>query len=310
MQTEPRQNLISRAATRIDATLWSRGLRRWRPPGLLTAERRDAKEGKPSRARDPFDYPTVRDAFQHPITIEDRLYNYVYYPGETDALAIHFSAFFGAWGERRLDKPQFSGYFHRLRMFWPLREYSFLFLCDTFGAEDNGCYYKGEWGDFFVERAMDEIIAKVVGETGADARRVVTLGSSMGGTAALRFALRHGFGGVVAVCPHIDLDLSAIHQNRLPHVAAILGTEDVTAPAHYPVTREVRRLAKEVRLPRLAVQSMLDDEGVHQEQVVPLVELWLARGGAVSADYHEAGGHTSDYATAGYFEHAMRWCLE
>ena len=81
---------------------------------------------------------------------------------ETEAAAHHNaghdsnrSAFFGEWGERREHRAQYSGYFHRMRMFWPLAEHSFLFLCDTFGADDNGTYYKGEDGDFFVERATE-----------------------------------------------------------------------------------------------------------------------------------------------------------
>ena len=305
------QKLISRALDRIDATLWSRGLRRWRPPGLLSEATPPTPLLDLDRRADPFGYDNVRGAYQHPVTIEGRLYNYVLYPGAGDTLAIHFSAFFGASGERRPDRAQFSGYFHRLRMFWPLAQHSFLFLCDTFGAEENGCYYKGENGDFFVERAMDTIIESALERTSVRPEQVVTLGSSMGGTAALRFALRHGYRGAVAVCPHIDLDLSAVFQNRVPHVTAILGTDDVANSAHFPVTREIRELAASVPvLPRLAIQSMLDDHGVHDEQVIPLVEGWLRRGGSVLEEYHETGGHTSDYATAEYFARSIDWCLE
>jgi len=142
------------------------------------------------------------------------------------------------------------------------------------------------------------------------ADRVVMLGSSMGATAAVRFALARQAAGAVAVSPHFDLDLCARHQGRERHVAAILGQDDVEDPRHFPVTREVRELAGSAPTgPRLAIQSMADDVGVHAEQVLPLVRTWEQRGGAVKLDERATGGHTSDQATADWFEHQIRWCL-
>ncbi len=262
------------------------------------------------RATGAFERETVLEAFGHKIVIDGRTYPYVLLPGRGSTMCIHYSAFFGEWGDRRQYRAQFQGWFHRLRMFWPLAEHHFLFLCDTFGADANGTYYKGENGDFFVERAMDLIERKVGDQLGVDAAHTVTLGSSMGATAALRFALRHGYAGAVAVSPHVDLDISALRQNRLRHVARIVGRDDVNAPDLRPVMREVAELAGSVpALPSLVVQSMQDDHGVHDEQVLPLVSTWEARGGRVLTDYHVAGGHTSDYATAEFFERAISWCL-
>lgn len=296
------------ALNRLDDYLWTWGVRRYKPPTLVRGAGRAGRAH--DRRNEPFDYRRASTAFQHPLEIEGRLYNYVFYPGETDTLCIHFSAFFEESGERRRYRDQFRGYFHRMRMFWPLTAYSFLFLVDTFGAEGNGSYYKGEDGDFFVERATDSIIGMVAEAEGFAPDRTVTIGSSMGATGALRFGLRRGFRGIVAVCPHVDLDVSALYQNRLPHVAAILGSADVTAPEHTRVTREIRDLAGSVTpLPRLAIQSMLDDHGVHQEQVLPLVDLWRNRGGEVTTDFHGTGGHTSDYATVDYFVRSIEWCL-
>jgi pimeloyl-ACP methyl ester carboxylesterase len=263
------------------------------------------------RRQGPFAHERVTRAFQHSIEIEGRLYNYVHYPADSDVLCVHFSAFFGEWGDERQNRPQFAGYFHRLRMFWPLTQYQFLFLCDTFGADRNGTYYKGENGDFFVERAVDQLVEDVRRRLGIDPDRVVTMGSSMGATGALRTGLKHGYAGVVAVSPHIDLDLSAIHQDRRRHVAAVLGNDDVDDPAYYPVTREIRRLAAEADpLPHLVMQSMEDDAGVHEEQVLPLVSIWRERGGEVRADYRSSGGHTSEYATSDFFDDAVRWIVE
>jgi pimeloyl-ACP methyl ester carboxylesterase len=262
------------------------------------------------RLRLAFDRELVLRACGRTTRVEGRSYPYVVMPGRGDTLCIHYSAFFGEWGERRQTRAQFAGWFHRLRMFWPLAEHNFLFLCDTFGADSNGTYYKGVDGDFFVERAMETIQADVAAQLGVQPGRVVTAGSSMGATAALRFALRHGYAGAVAVSPHIDLDISALRQGRLRHVAAIFGREDVEAPELEPVTREVARLAASVRpLPRLVLQSTLDDEGVHEEQVLPLASTWKAGGGEVRTDFRATGGHTSEYATPDFFTDAIEWCL-
>jgi pimeloyl-ACP methyl ester carboxylesterase len=258
----------------------------------------------------PFDRQRVLRACGHTKRIEDRSYPYVVLPGTGQTLCIHYSAFFGEWGERRQTRAQFAGWFHRLRMFWPLAEHNFLFLCDTFGADSNGTYYKGVDGDFFVERAIETIQAEVADQLGVQAGGIVTAGSSMGATAALRFALRHGYAGAVAVSPHIDLDVSALRQGRLRHVAAIVGREDVSAPELRSVTREIAHLAGAVRpLPRLVIQSMLDDAGVHEEQVLPLRDAWQAGGGQLRTDFHPSGGHTSAYATPAFFSEAIDWCL-
>jgi hypothetical protein len=54
---------------------------------------------------------------------------------------------------------------------------------------------------------------------------------------------------------------------------------------------------------------MEDDHGVHAEQVLPLVQTWRARGGAVRTDFRPTGGHTSDHATAEWFSDQIAWCL-
>lgn len=301
------RNLASEYASRAEAALVRRGSRR---TDALVRPGPGGRGAAPQRAREPFDRESVAATYQHGVEIEGRLYNYVLYPGTGDTLCVHFSAFFGDWGDRREWRSQFQGYFHRLRMFWPLAEHNFLFLCDTFGADRNGTYYKGENGDFFVERAMDRIIDDVRGRLGLAPEQIVTAGSSMGATAALRFALRHGFRGAVAVSPHIDLDLCARYQGRQRHVAAVVGREDVDAPELQPVTREVRNLAASAPVvPRIVLQSMRDDHGVHDEQVQPLARIWRERGGWLWLDERATGGHTSEYATSDFFSRSIDLCL-
>ena len=232
---------------------------------------------------------------------DGRTFNYVPVPHGAPDLAIHFSAFFGEWGDAKPYRDIFQGYYHRLKMLGDEPSHDWAFLCDQYGAEENGTYYTGEKGDFFVERATLEIIDGVSRRFGHGPERTVLLGSSMGATAALKFGLMLGVRGIVAIAPHIDLDICAARQNREPHVAFIVPDGDTQAEHNHRYTRQVRNLLAAHDparpLPDLFVQSSEDDAGVHDEQVVPLVEQWRAKGGRAWLDARPRGGHTSDWAT-------------
>ena len=233
---------------------------------------------------------------------EGRRFEYVHivHPGST-GLGVHFSAFFGKWGDAKPYRDSFQGYFHRLKMLGTCPDHDWLFLCDPYGVHKNGTYYTGEHGDLFVERAMLSIIDEVVDSRPYDPREIVTVGSSMGATAALKFGLLRPVGGIVAICPHIDLDVSAAMQGRAAEVAFITTDGEWGAEHNFGITRQLRGLvgkrAGGEPPPTLFVQSCADDVGVYAEQVLPFVEEWRERGGNVHLDVRAVGGHTSDFAT-------------
>jgi hypothetical protein len=233
---------------------------------------------------------------------EGRTFRYVpvRHPGAR-GLIIHFSAFFGEWGDAPQHRTVFQGHFHRLRMLGDAPDFDFLFLCDEFGADGNGTYYTGEHGDRFVERAMLEIIGEQMAAMGHDAGTTLMMGSSMGATGALKFGLMLGIKGIVAISPHIDLDICAQRQGRWRHVAAIVPDGDPVSPGNRELTRQVRLLVERWNgppgPPRLFIQSCRDDAGVFREQVQPLVLEWAHAGGSVTLDARRSGGHTSDHAT-------------
>lgn len=240
-------------------------------------------------------------ALERYIDPEGRQFEYAFLDNGRTTLGVHFSAFFGAWGDSKPYRDSFQGYFHRLKMLGSCIDHDWLFLCDPYGAERNGTYYLGEKGDFFVERAMSQIITSTLASPRHAPARTTTVGSSMGATAAIKFALLHDLCGVVAVSPHIDLDISAVLQGREQHVAFTLADGLTQAVHNYDTTRRIRRLlaerAADLALPRLFVQSCADDAGVHQEQVEPLLANWRGRGGEAWLDERPLGGHTSDWAT-------------
>jgi hypothetical protein len=237
------------------------------------------------------------------VDAEGRRYRYVLIANpEARTLAVHFSAFFGEWGNARPYRFAYQGYFHRLRLLGGATQHHWLFLCDEYGAESNGTYYTGEHGDLFVERAMYELIRRAMVEVGVGAHETVTLGSSMGATGALKFGLMLRLRGVVAVSPHIDLDIAADKCGRRRHVAFICPDGQEMSEANHRYTRQVRSLIEgwdstSASPPRLFVQVCEDDPGVYREQVLPLAEAWGRAGGHVDLDVRTMGGHTSDWAT-------------
>lgn len=235
------------------------------------------------------------------VDSERRRFEYVHIPHGRQELVVHFSAFFGKWGDAKPYRDRFQGYFHRLKMLGSCDEYDWLFLCDSYGAFDNGTYYTGHHGDFFVERAISAIIEQAMKSGGYDAGRMATIGSSMGGTAALKFGLLFDVKGIAAIGPHIDLDTSAAAQGREQEVAWICPDGEYAAAHNFVYTRQINNMLQSwdasKQLPALFLQSCADDAGVHEEQVVPLADRWRAKGGQVFLDTRPTGGHTSDYAT-------------
>lgn len=218
-------------------------------------------------------------------------------------LGVHFSAFSNLpflWGPNRAPRNA-PGYFQRLKMLGTDTSHNWLFICEEFGAEGDGTYYTGEGGDFFVERAVHQILESVWAETGLDANSTVMIGSSAGATGALKFGLQTGAKGIVAISPHVDLDICAAKQGRMEHVAFLCPDGNPLAESNWPYTRQITnlvdtRLAAGDALPHLFVQTCADDDGVYEEQVLPLVMKWVG-GGSVELDVRPEGGHTSDWAT-------------
>jgi hypothetical protein len=246
--------------------------------------------------------PDFAPEFLRHVDDQGRTFDYarVVHPGSS-GLGIHFSAFFGDWGNKKRTRADFRGYFHRLRMLGTDQSHDWLFLCDPYGAQDNGTYYTGHAGDLFVERAVIDIIGAEMDARDHGYDQVVTLGSSMGGTGALAMGLRFAVAGIVTICPHVSLDICATRCDKYPEVAYICPDGDPVAPDNHWLTHRVRRaldvFGPDRPPPHLFVQSMADDRGVHIEQVLPLVETWRAHGGSVALDVRPTGGHTSDHAS-------------
>ena len=66
---------------------------------------------------------------------QGREFHYIHVNQGNSDLGIHFSAFFGDWGDHPKYRQTFGGYFHRLKMLSSDQSIDWLFLCDAYGAD-------------------------------------------------------------------------------------------------------------------------------------------------------------------------------
>src|SRR4051812_1381032 len=125
-------------------------------------------------------------AAEHPIR-----HVFVAAPGAS-RLALVFSGF------ERAHQPRYN-YIERLAAL-PCHR---LHVLDDLGPR--GCYYLGRDRDFFVARAIADLVDARLGDVGLTRSDVVAVGSSKGGTAALYHALTFDYGEAIAAAPQVLL---------------------------------------------------------------------------------------------------------
>lgn len=64
-------------------------------------------------------------------------------------------------------------------------------------------------------RARQDLIEKILDKYKIDRRYAIAVGSSMGGYAAVRFALSMGFGTAISINPQVDLESASLHKYSL-----------------------------------------------------------------------------------------------
>ncbi len=112
--------------------------------------------------------------------------HYLYQKGPGDGLVVVFSAYASGL------KPTYN----YVRTLWGKGFGSLLFIRDDFvNLPSGGAYYLGRNGDYHGKNAVLRLIEKVRRESGA--KRVIGIGSSKGGTAALFFGIKAGFDALI-----------------------------------------------------------------------------------------------------------------
>lgn len=137
---------------------------------------------------------------------------------KSDKLLVVFSGF-GNNGE--------PAKYNYIRTFESL-EINRLYILDDFSFDKAGAYYLGKDNDFFIEDAVQRLIHKISSENNFVKEKVITCGSSKGGTAALYFGLKYGYGEILAGAPQTKIADYLIASDRKETLKYIIGeiTED------------------------------------------------------------------------------------
>ncbi len=98
-----------------------------------------------------------------------------------------------------------------------------LFIEDTCG--ESGCYYLCENMNFEVEETVIELIESIIKKYNIKRENVITLGSSKGGSVALYYGLKYGFGHIISAAPQTRI---AYYLNkRRPSMLQYMVGEDL-----------------------------------------------------------------------------------
>ncbi|WP_034765331.1 hypothetical protein [Rossellomorea vietnamensis] len=138
-----------------------------------------------------FDVNNILLKYEKSVIIKDEETKYLHYPSESDTLIVCFTTL----------GPHI---YERVRMFWEESEvwkYNFLFISDNNGKH-SGQYYLGAYPKREIETITSTIIDKIVRGNGI--KNIITIGSSMGGYAAIYYAIKYNFLGALSVVPQVN----------------------------------------------------------------------------------------------------------
>lgn len=135
---------------------------------------------------------------------------YLYYKGRTDVLIVSFSAY-------NKEKAVYN-YVRSLKAF----DCSRLYIKDDFGPSRTGSYYLGEKGKHNVEPTVIKLIKSKVSES--NAKRIIFIGSSKGGYAALNFAVEFANSIAIVGAPQYHLGSHLNEPFFFPMLEDIIGS--------------------------------------------------------------------------------------
>ena len=96
-----------------------------------------------------------------------------------------------------------------------------LFILDDFGYNKQGSYYLGENGECFVPDMIVGLIKKI--QSDRDIKRVITIGSSKGGSAALYYSVKMGAESCIIGAPQYFIGSYLSVDKHLPILEGIMG---------------------------------------------------------------------------------------
>lgn len=199
----------------------------------------------------------------------------------------------------------FHGYLgfeiHPIQYGW--KNFDLLLPYDNFGWKDLGSWFWGQQGDNYVEQMTWALIEKIRGELSS--KRWFSIGASMGGFAALFYAIKYSADGVYTMTPIIDLKRKILDYRRrgiktsYTELAALEDEKLENIPNIYKLAG-----AAETLPPLFLIQNQYDRSNPFGEDTLPLLERYNEKKGWAGLRVHPSighQGHDGGYAEAQYF---------
>lgn len=179
-----------------------------------------------------FKIEWMKFRFEKTFSTENCKLKYLFFPEDSPYLLITFSGF---------SRKGMGARYNYVRSFENLKANK-LYILDNYGPDDvEGSYYLGKNGDFFIARAVEELIEKIQSKHHIKGENIITAGSSKGGYAAIYFALKKNFKAAVVGAPQIYL-ADYLEEVKMNYIDYIMGD-------HSPQTRDTLNqvLVREVK---------------------------------------------------------------
>jgi len=145
---------------------------------------------------------------------------YLYFEAKTsNRLLVLFSAF-----PAKAQKPTYSYLTKYTRL-----KINKLYILDDFGHDGRGAYYLGKNREYFIEKAVFELIENIRKSSNIERSNIITTGSSKGGWASLFFTLKYGYGATISGSPQYLLGefLSRdIYVNIMRYISGAVSDND------------------------------------------------------------------------------------
>lgn len=207
--------------------------------------------------------------------------HYLYHPGTSDDLVVVFSAF----------APGLKPSYNYVRSLWGHTDAHLLFIRDDFvNLPSGGAYYIGSKGDSHGQDAVLALIRAIREKAGA--KRVIGIGSSKGGTAALLFGCTLPMDAIIIGAPQYYI--GSYMQEHKPDSLALLATSG-GAPTEADVSfldALVPRAVCTCKMPPHVYIHYSDQEHTYAEHIADMLRDLKAHGFPLTEDVADYAKHT------------------
>ena len=209
--------------------------------------------------------------------------HYVLHRGTSDALVVVFSAFAAGL------KPTYN----YVRTLWGHTDANLLFIRDDFAdLPSGGAYYIGRKGDSHGRQAVLSLIRRIREKTGS--KRVIGLGSSKGGTAALLFGCMLPMDAIIIGAPQYYIG-TYMREHKPDSLAIMAGKDAPTAEEIAFYDGIVPRAVQGCNAPPAVHIHYSDREHTYAEHIADMLHDLKAHGFPVHGDVADYEKHTDVY---------------